>query len=58
MIYNSGRYCGIVNALTQSPYSQDFKDGTFFPGTNVGIITEDALNFITTENLTILITEG
>ena len=58
MIYNSGRYNGIVNALADSPYSQRFVDGIFFPGTLQGLQTEDLLSFITTENGVILTTEG
>jgi hypothetical protein len=58
MSYNSGGYCGTLKVLTASPYSQDFKDGIYFPGNIEGLVTEDFNSFITTENGTILTTEG
>lgn len=57
-LYNSGRYCGIVNALRQSPYSQEFVEGFNFPGNIQGIVTENLSLFIATENNAIITTEG
>lgn len=58
MIYNSGRYCGIVSALTNSPYNQEFRESIAIPGKQLGLVTEDYLNFIATEDGGILTTEG